>query len=360
MMSPGKTGADGCFRFDRQIKGVGRLWQSSGTKKLAEFRRRDQLLTKLIRNQQLEVLRAFKRGEITIGDLLEAERQRRLDADTLLQDLALTKPLWATIDATLPTMGKSPETRRRYHVSFVALRRRATRVLGDRAKIQDLLRADWRALRSTWLEERSPADWNNLVRALSAFLSNALGDKYHPFRRRLLKVVEKAREEDRVTDLSVAKFWALVAAAPDHVRPCYVVLAATGMRTGEYLTASPMSLLSESYGIRVKGKTGSDVVYVDPELWPWITAGVPSPVQYKWLRLYFKRAARAIGDPELRLHDLRHLFAQLAVDSGASEAMAQMALRHASPTMTRRYAKRKVRGEVARIVGGALRQRGTA
>jgi integrase len=56
--------------------------------------------------------------------------------------------------------------------------------------------------------------------------------------------------------------------------------------------------------------------------------------------------AAAIDRPELRIHDLRHLFAQLASDAGAPTAQVHAALRHANPAMTRRYemtvAKREV------------------
>ena len=59
---------------------------------------------------------------------------------------------------------------------------------------------------------------------------------------------------------------------------------------------------------------------MDADLWPWIERAIPSPVQYKWLREHFKRAAREVGLPDLRLHDLRHCFGQWATDAGLPEA----------------------------------------
>ncbi|MBX6331056.1 MAG: hypothetical protein IRY91_04325 [Gemmatimonadaceae bacterium] len=75
------------------------------------------------------------------------------------------------------------------------------------------------------------------------------------------------------------------------------------------------------------------------------------------MRIHFKEAARAVDAPSLRLRDLRHFYAQLASDAGAPTAKVQAALRHANPAMTRRYEMQKARGEVARLVGGALKRK---
>ena len=49
--------------------------------------------------------------------------------------------------------------------------------------------------------------------------------------------------------------------------------------------------------------------------------GIPSPLRYGWMRTYFERAVKAIGQKELRLHDLRHFMAQIASDAGAPTAL---------------------------------------
>jgi hypothetical protein len=46
-MSPSKTSPDGCFRFDRVFRDVGRITCSSGTRRRADFRHRDALLCRL-------------------------------------------------------------------------------------------------------------------------------------------------------------------------------------------------------------------------------------------------------------------------------------------------------------------------
>lgn len=74
-MGPARTGKGvGAYQFDRVFPGVGRIKKSSGTDKLKEFQRRDALLTKLFETSALEVLRAYKAGQVTIEELIEADR----------------------------------------------------------------------------------------------------------------------------------------------------------------------------------------------------------------------------------------------------------------------------------------------
>ena len=44
------------------------------------------------------------------------------------------------------------------------------------------------------------------------------------------------------------------------------------------------------------------------------------------------------GLPHVRMHDLRHTFASLLVNGGASLFMVQKALGHSNPSVTMRYA----------------------
>ena len=359
-MSPARTGSGrGNFRFDRLFPGVGRVATSSGTTNVREFRRRDGILTKLFEQAQLEVLRAFQRGDVTIEQLVEADRAGRLRSADLLSDLSLRQNLWVAIEQTLPSMGKSPETRRRYYTSLKKLRTR--NVLAKDATVSELARVDWKVLSGGW--EESTADWNHLRRAVSTFLSTLLGDVFHPFRRSVVRQIPIADEgTGREPDITVERFLEIVKHVPEHARPCYWVLALTGMRTGEYLRCTVADLDPTAHTILVPGtKTGSSraKVEVETELWGWIENGIPSPLRYRWMREYFKRAAKKVGRPELRLHDLRHFMAQIASDQGAATPLIQAALRHRDPSMTRRYEMRKAKGEVARLVGRALRASGT-
>lgn len=81
---------------------------------------------------------------------------------------------------------------------------------------------------------------------------------------------------------------------------------------------------------------------------------MPSPLRYKWLRIYWKRACEAAEISNVTLHDLRHCYAQWSVNAGIPDAKVQVALRHASAEMTRRYSKQKATREVGNPVGDML------
>jgi len=71
---------------------------------------------------------------------------------------------------------------------------------------------------------------------------------------------------------------------------------------------------------------------------PWVFPADSKPghrvtVQKSWLAIC--KSARITG---LRIHDLRHSFASLAVNQGASLPLIGALLGHASPTTTARYA----------------------
>jgi hypothetical protein len=194
-------------RSSHQSKGVGRIRSSSGTSDLEEFKVRDAILTKLKRNAQLRVLLAFKDGELSIEQLVEADAGGKLKIRPLLAEIALRAPLWKSIDAALPDMGKGDKTRRRYFTSLKKLRAKASKRirLPVRATVADLRRARWQLLEREW--GGSPADWNHLRRAISAFLTVHLDNVHHPFRLRVLKKIPIRGEKSRVPDLPVETFW---------------------------------------------------------------------------------------------------------------------------------------------------------
>jgi integrase len=72
-------------------------------------------------------------------------------------------------------------------------------------------------------------------------------------------------------------------------------------------------------------------------------------VQKSWLAIC--KAARIAG---LRIHDLRHSFASLAVNQGASLPLIGALLGHASPTTTARYAHLFDEREAVERVGKLL------
>jgi integrase len=224
------------------------------------------------------------------------------------------------------------------------------------ARVIDLERVHWSTIKANW--GRSSADWNHMRRAVSTFLTSLLGDKYHPFRRKIVQAIPLAHEgSGREPDLTPADFVRIVAEMPSHARPAVWVLVLTGMRVGEYLRTTKADLMSATCGVRVPGtKTHGSAapVYVDERMWPWIEAGVPAPLQHGWIRKYWKRACAKLGFNDITLHDLRHCHGQWAVDEGIPESKVQVSLRHSTVAMTRRYVKKRSKREVAKALGDAL------
>lgn len=77
----------------------------------------------------------------------------------------------------------------------------------------------------------------------------------------------------------------------------------------------------------------------------------------------FQRILTAAGIENLRIHDLRHSFASLAVNAGATLYQVQHLLGHASPQTTQRYAHlsdealREASGAVGNVVKQATRRK---
>jgi len=358
-----RTSPNGSYRLDRVFAGVGRLAVASGATTREEFKKRDALLTRLYDQGRLDLLRAIQARTYAVTEVYAADREGRLDRLSGERAI-LNRPLWATVEKWVgrPLWGEAAETwegaepgptRRRYAVSFKALRMRGE--LPEAVTIEALGAVDWRALKARW--PKSDGDWFHLRAAVSHFLAEQLGDVHHPFRRAVMKDFPRAKAAERVPDLDVPTFWRIVNQAPEFVRAAYVTIAALGLRVGEYLRLQDTDLLPATKQVRIPGtKTAASAATlpVADALWPWVTAAVPAPLAYKWLREYWVRARKAVGAGDVRLHDLRHFPAQLLVNAGRSEASVQSTMRHATPAMTRRYARQRDRGENAQTLAAVL------
>jgi integrase len=309
-----------------------------------------------IANSQIETLRALCDRRITLDQLVDAERNHELGGIGVLASIAKREPLFPAMKAAIPKMGKSPETRKRYDQARRNLERKGKAFLSDKATVGDLFGIDWNALRESW--GNSGSDWMHLRRFVSAFLTVHLGDVHHPFRRDVMKKIPTAEENEREPDVTPELFWKIIGNASEHVRAAFVTIVITGMRRSEYLRCTKEHLKPAIMAVQVPGRKtrkSSGTVMVDEYFWPWVEAGIPSPLQYKWLRLQWIKACEKTGVSDLHLHDLRHAMGQWATNEGVDESKVQEALRHASPAMTRRYTRQKAKGEVARAMGRALR-----
>jgi len=341
------------YRIDRAFQGVGRItacYRSEG-----ERNKRDAFVTWLVDTGRRDVLKAIAGGRLALDEAYSAHGAGRLDFTP--RSAVLQRPLTEAKEAWLPMSAAAPATRARYGKGFAFLAR--LDVLRADATIADLEFADWRRAYNQ-VGQMHPVAWNRMRSAVSRFLSMTLGGKFDPFR---LKVINpdtfpRAKEaEGRVPDLSPDVFAAILAKVPEALRPCYVTLAVTGLRPGEYVRCEATSLLEHTHALQVPGtKTAASAatIRIDEELWPWVTAAIPCPVSQDALYRTWKAACVAAEHAELVLYDLRHFYGQQLADAGEPEARIQVGLRHATASMTRRYTKQRDRGATAKTMAQVL------
>lgn len=189
---------------------------------------------------------------------------------------------------------------------------------------------------------------------MSRLLTLALGDVWHPMRREVVSKIGRAKDTPRTPDFTMPLFRDALQHVPEHLRPCYVTLAAHGLRVGEYLSLTPDDLQEATSRMVVRGKTGQRTVPVHPQVWPYVVAAVPSPIGYSGLNHLWKRAVRAIGYGHINLHDLRHLAAQTVSDEGGSTVDVMELLGHSNVVMAGRYAKQTSARRGSNAVAGAF------
>jgi integrase len=298
-------------------------------------------------------LKALKEKRISMTELVEADRLDKLGQTTA--DLILQRPLWTAVDALAPKMAKGKQTIRRYKTSLKALRE--VGVLPRKAMIRDLERVDWVELERKW--GKSPADWNHLARSVSRFLTVALGDVYHPFRREIVKRIPRRRERHRVPDVEPQDFRVIVAHVVEPLRPIYWTFALTGVRLGELRGLTRDDLSARSLSVRIEAsktdtEEGDRIIPVAKRLWPWVEQAIPVTVSDWTIRQGWYRACDAAGYPHIRLHDLRHFTGQQLADAGRSEAAIGRFLGQTTPSITRKYTDRRLRREDAEALAERL------
>lgn len=356
-------GHEGNAEIDLRLTGFGRFRCSAQTKRRTTLQRRKALARLLAELGQFEVLRAILDGELSWAHVEQAQRQQRLGDASLLADLKLRRPLRQAIDETLPTMGPTPLTRERYRVGLDDLAKCGLDV--DAMTVRELLREDWGPRLQAW--DASPATKNGVRSAVSRFLTRYLGDKHHPFRRAVLHEDRwpRLKVPRRVRGFEAVQFWPLMALVPERLVPSFVVLAASGMRVGEYL--HPQIRVDEGHHtIETVGKTGPKTYAIDAAVWPYVTAAVPcraarltktptrlqNDARYRALYKALRAAGAALG-MTITLHDLRRLYVRLGVEAMGAVA-TQHAVGHETPAMTAEYARWRNAAEVASAVAAGL------
>lgn len=353
-------------RIDRNVPGIGRVVIRTGARTIAEHRARVALFDRLIEAGQVETIKLKVDGQISWAELRQAQRKNRLHSDTLAADVALARNLWVAIAATLKRMGKGQSTRDRYELAFAQLKKHAVDFLPAGALVKDLKALEWSDVFLA-LHSLSPASRNRVRSALSAFLTVFLGDKFHPFRRDVMRVMGGMEDEQTPPkEITVEEFWTNLGATDEAIQPIVLTLAGSGLRIGEYLLCDEFSAKRLPVIWIPGGKTGADETVIADALLPYARQAIPCNIaprpevhrgvqfdaRYKRIWKAMRAASKSTGI-DWSPHYLRHLYAKLATDE-LPQVLAQQGLRHATGAMTAHYAKRKTTSQVANVVGKAL------
>ncbi len=360
------------LRKDLSRMGLGIVQLSTRTKIERQHQRRVLLFDDLVADSQVEVIRALVNGDVSWDELVDAKRRGELAGVKVLDKVKAERPLGEAVTATTPLMGKAKATKQRYALSLKQLEAQTVVPWPHTPmRVRDLVALDWAGLRAGW--PNSAGDWNNVVRAVSRFLSVYLGTKHSAFRHEVMALVPVESVEGRVPDLSLDVFESIMRTVPEHVRPAYYVLLITGMRVrSEYLRCTSANLMPATTQIRVPGsktKGSRATIAVDPSVWPWIVAGIPAPLRYKALRRVWNAACVTIGAAQyaetpkglrytgLTMHDLRHALAQWTSDAGTPINKVQDMMRHQSAAMTADYARRSATRTVAKTIADVIQRK---
>lgn len=342
----------GDVAFDSEVKGFGARCQQSRVSFFLKTRvkGRQKWLTiglhgspwtvESARKEALRLLTEAHAGK----DPSEAKRRARAGSD-IFADVA---------DRFLKVHGKKlkPATREVYGY---LIRLQLVPSLGRR-RIEEITKVDVASFHSKWAEK--PRTANHALSVLSKIISWAEQQGLRPEHTNPCLGIERYRETKRERFLSAAELARLGKALDEAegTQNLYVIaairlLVLTGARLGEILTlkwdyideARRLILLPDS-------KTGAkpiplnqpalDVLAKLPRiasnphvLTGHITGTHLVNIQKPWRTI---RAAAGLGD--LRLHDLRHSFASVAVAEGGSLPILGKVLGHSQPQTTARYA----------------------
>jgi integrase len=240
--------------------------------------------------------------------------------------------------------------------------------LGD-AKLVTITPAKIRAWH-TGLGADTPTRNAHCYALLHAICATAVQDEVldnNPCRIRAAMQTKRRRDVDMLTPAQVAR---LAAKMPPQLRASVLLAAWCGLRWGETSELRREDVTAECDTLRIRRavtyrntrfdvgepKTAAGVrdVAIPPHIRPIIKAHLKTHVGHDngsllfpdvdgthlredKYRAHWVRARAAIGKPRLRVHDLRHVGAVLAAQSGATTVELMHRLGHTTPGMALRY-----------------------
>ncbi len=369
---------------------VGRINRPSGAKSRADYDARVAVLDELWEDRNLDLLRAFQAGEVSMDYLMALKNKKQLDHG--VEDLRLRRPLFEMLDEVVPKLGRKKKTRDGYQTLLAKLVSLATPALTERAVVRDLERIDWDATMEAWQATGvSGQSWNNMTIALGSFLSAVVGKRSAARERIMERVPRAATSPGRVPDATVEQLAAVVMRMPRRTGSTALGLLVTGVRMEDFLGLDPeKDLLPNQEAIRVEGleapgdakpftqssknDPSRGIRYVPSGFWPVVEWAARNKPAYVTLRRHWCQACHEVGlgvvsrtkdDPNHRwpqtfryegmtMHDLRHSYAQYVSDAGMPLEQLRHALGHADVSSTARYAARLAKKEAAEIAGRAF------
>jgi integrase len=249
----------------------------------------------------------------------------------------------------------APATRETY---ATALKLRIIPHLGaERASsLTPALLNEWVAV--IYRERPAPRATNHAIAVLRNMLSRSVEDGLIPANPAIYaKKVKETRRRIEIIEPDTVR--ELAEAAPLAAYPLIITLGFAGLRVGEALGLQWRDVRRDHLRIdrQLERRSGQDaptktseqrtVPLLDPvrEALAELERGKPTdrvfmeadgqPFTYdRLMKHYFRPARKELGMPTLRLHDLRHTFASLAISSGASAVQAARWLGHSDPNLT--------------------------
>ncbi|WP_424830725.1 tyrosine-type recombinase/integrase [Ruegeria sp.] len=204
-----------------------------------------------------------------------------------------------------------------------------------------------------WFAEMhaTPVSADRSMPVLSVIMTVAEAEGLRPEGSNPCKGIKRYRRQNRERFLSDAEFsrlgQALSSAAPSVVVSLIRLLALTGCRSSEIRTLRWADYRDGHIFLR-DSKTGPRTVWMSeaarevldalPRTSPWVFPGRKGSVTETMLTRTWANIRREAGLNDVRLHDLRHSYASVAITSGETVLAVGRLLGHRDPETTLKYA----------------------
>jgi integrase len=373
-----------------RFKEIGRINRPSGAQSWEDYDKRVAVLDELYEDNNLELLKAFARGEVSMDHLMRLKGKHQLDKG--IADLRLQRSLFDSFEEVVPQLGSKTKTRDDYASLLARLVELSEPKLTEAAVVRDLKDLDWDSTMDAWeAAGLSGQSWKNMRVALGSFLSRLLGKKSSARQDIMDNVPNAVGSPERTPDASIEQLAAVVRRMPRRSGSVALSLLVTGVRVEEFLGMDPdRDLMPNEQAIKVAGrerrgkaraftqrgknKPSMGTRYVAEGFWPVVEWAARNRPCYTTVRRHWCQACHEVGlgvvtrtknDPNhrwpqtfryvgMRLHDLRHCYAQYVSDAGMPLSQLRFALGQSNESSAARYAARLAKKQAASIAGAAF------